>query len=255
MKILVPVKSIPSGIPAAFTGINLAKQLGGKVIFLHVAEDRILVRSSFLTLSDSMIKTLKEIGREILGQVTEKADEAGIKSESLMLEGLPHEEILSQGEECELIVMSARIFPRGGRGDDTTQHVIENTKKPVLLTGSILDRFDRFFVGFDGSKQSYRAIEYLKKGSLKPKEIFIGYVASTPEKRKAGPKLLEEAKESMAGLNLPVSTSLMSVDEKEKIAEEILHFCKDNEIDLCFVGKTGKGAFKRFFLGSVSRRL
>jgi nucleotide-binding universal stress UspA family protein len=254
MRILVPIKSITAGIPAALTGLNLAKRLDAKVIFLHVVDTE-PVKGSFLSIPTSMVKALREIGLEVLDQVMEMAKEEGLKSLPVLLEGSPVDKILDMADTCDLLIMAPKVLSPEGKRRDTTQSVLEKSQIPVLLTNRPVDRFERFFIGFDGSKESYRVVEFLKGAPLEPQEVFIGYIASTEEKRKAAGQILEDAKEFMGDSKIPATTNLMTVDEKEKIADEIVKFSRDKGIDIILVGKTGKGAFKRFFSGSVSRML
>jgi nucleotide-binding universal stress UspA family protein len=257
MKIVVPLKTLTFGMPLAKTSINIAKKIGAEITFLHVVDTRPHPRAMYRTIPSAMVTSLKEQGRRTLDEVVNLANLAGIKAGSKLVEGSPAEEILNAVSEADLLVIRPRVFSPERRFGDITEEIIKRTVKPVMVLEREHAKFEKCLVPFDGSKEAKTALKFLVEygDRMTLDEINIVYVAKTLKETKRGVHLLREAEEITRGLKTKVETQLITAEEKKEIPARLKNYCTQNRIDFIVMGRTGKGAIKRFFLGSVSRAL
>lgn len=142
-KILVPVDGSAASEKAAIKAVNIARQYGGDIVFLSVAD----VRGKFAYMGDGVV-TLPvnhaQISAMLLENQTKMLDvfegivnTEGVKVEKKVLSGVPYEEIIKYANENEidLIVMSRRGYSKVRRFfvGSITQRVISDAPCPVLV--------------------------------------------------------------------------------------------------------------------------
>jgi len=136
-KILVPTDGSGRAREAAEEAIELAKNVGGEVHFLYVVDSSITSGVPEDWAWEQLEGVLQEEGRKSVGKLEKMSEEAGVETERVVLEGIPHREILSyaKDEAMDLIV----IATAGRKGLDkllmgsTTERVLRSSDVPILV--------------------------------------------------------------------------------------------------------------------------
>ncbi|MFY1110942.1 MAG: universal stress protein [Methanosarcinaceae archaeon] len=137
-KILIATDGSVGAKKAADTGIEIARMSGAKVHTAYVIDI-----SSYSSVpkdprwEEAMYAQFRELGKEATSYVEEKAKEAGIEVEAVLLEGHPAEEIVNFAErnEVDLVVMGSL----GKSGIErfligsVSEKVVRISKVPVLV--------------------------------------------------------------------------------------------------------------------------
>lgn len=136
--LLVPTDGSDASVTAIDQGIAIAERTGATVHFLYVVDVVTEMSASGVgTIADELTKTLNERADQTLDEATARADEAGVTSKRVTLEGIPHDAITehSAEHEIDLIVMGAS--GRSGLKEhllgSTTDRVIRSAGTSVLV--------------------------------------------------------------------------------------------------------------------------
>ncbi|MFD1686000.1 universal stress protein [Halobellus litoreus] len=135
-KILIPYDGSDEAIKGAKHGIQLAAALGAEVHALYVIDLPGAPRA--LALRDdeeSMREEYKEYGDEVLGNLSDVADEHGVECTTVQRTGAPSEEIVDYAEDegMDAIVMgSAYRGTIGGILGGTMDKVVRTATVPVI---------------------------------------------------------------------------------------------------------------------------
>jgi nucleotide-binding universal stress UspA family protein len=136
-KILIPTDGSDCSLRAAELGISLAKVIGAR-IFVIYAIDPIILEELAKGLEEKEIeKELREKGKRYLNYVAGLAEKEGLKAETILAKGEPHDQIVNCAKikGADMIVMGTY----GRRGTkriligSVTERVIEYTPCPVLV--------------------------------------------------------------------------------------------------------------------------
>jgi nucleotide-binding universal stress UspA family protein len=136
-KILIPTDGSDCSLHAAEFGIYLAKAFTAEVIIIYVIDTVILEEIAKTTEKTVVERELKEKGESYLNYVTSLAEKEGLKAESVLSKGEPHDQIVRFAKSLgvNLIVMGTY----GRRGADriligsVAERVIEYAPCPVLV--------------------------------------------------------------------------------------------------------------------------
>ena len=140
-RILVPIDGSATGNDGLSEAIDLAKQLGSKLVLLHVVEDfAISLELASVASFEDTRAALHEAGRSMLDKAASRAAASGVLSETVLNEqtaGRASDAILKQAKEqrCELIVMGThgrRGLDRVVMGSDA-ELVLRGAAVPVLM--------------------------------------------------------------------------------------------------------------------------
>jgi nucleotide-binding universal stress UspA family protein len=143
-RILIPTDGSSYSETAIPHGLQLAKQLGLPVVFLHVLDETIspIITSSSVPVSQQLIDEfearVQQAGREALERAQALAKAAGVAAESKLVEGSPAPAILGEARKDDLIVMgthgrnSLAAFVLGS----VTMRVLHEAPCPVLAVPS-----------------------------------------------------------------------------------------------------------------------
>jgi nucleotide-binding universal stress UspA family protein len=142
--ILLPTDGSKLSDKAIQRGLELAKALGARATSVHVVpEFRMIADESFalptsVDLKKGYDKAVKARAEKLLVKITERAKEAGVKCESVVVMGdVPYEHIIetARKHKCDLIMMASH----GRRGlsglllGSETSKVLMHSKIPVLV--------------------------------------------------------------------------------------------------------------------------
>jgi nucleotide-binding universal stress UspA family protein len=126
----------------------------------------------------------------------------------------------------------------------------------------------KILVAIDGSEQSFRAFDYALEltklcASANP-EISVVAVAQPPEPIDIVEMdaVIDSATQHYEALfrELADKAKKQQIEIKTEViighpGDQIVRYAKDKDIDMIFIGQTGKSKIESFFLGSVSRRV
>ncbi|HOW15696.1 universal stress protein [Methanosarcina sp.] len=128
-------------------GIEIAKLNGAKVYAVHVIDPVFndLMEEAW---AEEAYKQFKKIGREAVSHVEEKAKAAGVKVESVVLEGNPAEEIVDFAEEQKVDMIVVGSLGKSGYEQfaigSVSAKVLRNAKVPVLIVHDIYEFVELF---------------------------------------------------------------------------------------------------------------
>lgn len=140
-RILVPVDGSPTAERGLFEAIELAKQLKGQLVLVHVVDDYpIMMEMASAAVFDETRRQLLKFGEEVLDNARKRAIEAGVACDAVLREVTAQraaDAIVEEASkrECGLIVMGThgrRGFNRLAMGSDA-EMVLREAPVPVLL--------------------------------------------------------------------------------------------------------------------------
>lgn len=256
-RVIVGLDGSPASMVATRQAFNIGKFFDIPVVGVYVIDERLLDESFLLDLSSILGFTyypgisarvkevLEEQGKVLLETFAEQGRKEGVKVSIVQIQGIPWKEIVNEADEEDLIVIGRRgkkllkgIFLSGN-----AEQIAKNARCPVYLLPDEEREFKRACVAYDGRENSELALRIAK--SLKDLYKYEIYVLSVVEDKAQGKELKDKASEIL-GEEFKFFAYTGIPEEK------IVEFCKENEIDLLFMGAFGKGPVKEFFLGSVT---
>ncbi len=147
-KILMPTDGSASSDLALRQGLELAKQLGAEVTFLHVLENPLTAgyaTPETLPYSAQLYQDLREAAVDLLDQAKVKAESAGVVATTVLLENHdPVQAIHAAEADHDLVVMGThgrRGFNRWMFGS-VAEGALRRSSKPFLLVRSQDDSED-----------------------------------------------------------------------------------------------------------------
>ena len=141
--VLVPTDGSPLSVSTAQRAVTFAVEAGARITFFHAKPDYPVVfygEGALIdpTTPEKFAEMAERRSREILGECSAKAEEAGVACDSVsMTSNTPYEAIIhvAQNAGCDLIFMASH----GRRGisglllGSETQKVVTHSRIPVLI--------------------------------------------------------------------------------------------------------------------------
>ncbi len=138
-RILAAVDGSPFSKKALEHAISLSKICGAKLTIIYVVHMRVYVaaeEAGFVTTAP-LIHDMEESGKKTLEESKEMANAAGVEVDTILVHGMPEEQILKKAEtdKYDIIVIGSRgrtatkAFLLGSVSDRVTHHA----KCPVLV--------------------------------------------------------------------------------------------------------------------------
>lgn len=139
--LLVPADGSDASAAAINQGVTIAEGIDATVHFLYVVDIGTEMSASGVgTIADELTETLSEEADRTLDEATAQADEAGVTSERVTLEGIPHEAITEYSTEHEIDLIVIGASGRSGIKEhllgSTTDRVIRTADTSVLVARS-----------------------------------------------------------------------------------------------------------------------
>lgn len=256
-RVIVGLDGSPASMAATRQAFNIGKFFDIPVVGLYVVDERLLDESFLLDLSSILGFTyfpgisarvkevLEEQGKVLLETFAEQGRREGVKVSIVQIQGIPWKEIVNEADEEDLILVGRRgkKLIKGVFLSGNAEQVARNAKCPVYLLPEEKSEFKKACVAYDGRENSHFALQIAK--TLKDLYNYEILVLSVVEDEAKGRELKEKASEVLGkDLEFFAYTGLPE--------EKIVEFCKENSVDLLFMGAFGKGPIKEFFLGSVT---
>lgn len=112
---------------------NLGEKFDATIHALNVVDTRVFVGGIEM---DHLLEELHEFGREMTGEVQEKAEDRGIPVIEKVEEGVPHKQVLTYAEENEIDLIVMGTHGRTGLGrflmGSVAEKVIRKSEVPVM---------------------------------------------------------------------------------------------------------------------------
>ncbi len=256
-RVIVGLDGSPASMVATRQAFNIGKFFDIPVVGIYVIDERLLDESFLLDLSSILGFTyypgisarvkevLEEQGKVLLETFAEQGRKEGVKVSIVQIQGIPWKEIVNEADEEDLIVVGRRgkKLIKGVFLSSNAEQIAKNAKCPVYLLPEEEKPFKKACVAFDGRDNSEKALDLCK--TLEGLYGYDIYVLSVVENREEAKDLKEKAKEKL-GEDFKFFAYIGIPEEK------IVEFCREQDIDLLFMGAFGKGPIKEFFLGSVT---
>jgi nucleotide-binding universal stress UspA family protein len=135
--VLLPTDGSDSASEALEHAIGAAKAYGAE---LHIASivDRRVVLAAETADKEDVRAELADEAEAAVGELAERAEEAGLDVTTATPEGVPHREILSYAEEADIDLLVLGTHGRTGREKrlnlgSTTERVVKATDRPLLV--------------------------------------------------------------------------------------------------------------------------
>lgn len=226
----------------------------------------------------------------VLEQSQSTLKKGGVEIKTELLVGYPGEMLSEFADQYQpdLIALGAKGL-RATLGillGGVAQQMVEYARCPVLIVRAPYRGIKRILLVTDGSEHSQRALNYLSQFPLpKETEVHVMHVLPplyTPEmivrswpigtevlppistqeaeeitskqaeaEEAKGKTLLKQSLEALKQHGIEASSVLRRGDA----ATEIIHYAKDQEVQLIVAGSRGLSRIKSWLLGSVSRKL
>jgi len=125
--IMVPTDGSDYSKKAEDTALSLAKELGSKVVAVHIIDDKLIYP----------YEVLEDEGKAILNEVQERGQEKGVEVHEILIVGSPTHDMAKITEKAEADVVVIATHGKTGLEKILMGSVAENTLKkvqvPVLL--------------------------------------------------------------------------------------------------------------------------
>lgn len=140
-EILVPTDGSDPGSTAVDQGIEIADEFGGRVHFLYVVDEGAEMSAAGVgAIANELTETLEGVAEDALGDAASRAEEAGVRYERTVLEGIPHEAIEEYATEHDVDVIVIGTSGHSGLKEDllgsTTDRVAQSADSSVLIARS-----------------------------------------------------------------------------------------------------------------------
>jgi len=155
-RILIPTDGSGCARTALRKGLELARQLGSSVTFLHVLENPLVAgyaAPEALPYSAQLYQDLKKAAGEILDEARSKAAEAGVEAHATMVENRRPADAIHEAEaDHDLVIMGTH----GRRGVDrwmfgsVTEGALRRSGKPFLVIRASDEEMEQGEEGEDG---------------------------------------------------------------------------------------------------------
>jgi len=224
----------------------IGKHFDIPVVGMHIVDVRLLNESFledlagalgftyYLGISQRVREFLEERANALIEGFLSEGRQKGVKVSSFQTVGVPHEELVSQADPYDLLVVG-RKGQRPVKGfflSSTADTVSRRSKCPVLLVPEEERSIKNLLVAYDGREVSKKALSVgrvvANAFGASIKALYVG----------------EEEIEAPQDLEL---VRLYGLPE-----EKIVSYCRQEGVDMLLMGAYSKGRLREFFMGSVT---
>ena len=261
--ILVGLDESPYSQAAVTLGLEWAKRFDCLLVGIGVVDepsirgprDQAKLSSSYKNVYDGMVAEATRRVDRVLEQFTLQCAEAGVASKLLEDVGSPSEQIMTEAQRYDLIMIGQKSFFQF----ETTTHECETldrllhaTPRPVVVVPKELRAGSGVLVAYDGSLQATRALQAFAGCDLsKLGEVHVLSVhgTSSVEASKAADRAVEFLRFH------DVQAVPHAVASKDCASDTILSTARQTGAGLIVMGSYGRSVFVEFFLGSATRNV
>lgn len=259
--ILVPVDASAFAKSATKQALTIAQAYRGQVTGLNVLDARLLEMPPYLDYSLAMAPTVLPLdvldqyrrkSERILAEFQDEAAGASVEATVRTEEGDPSQVIADVGRTYDLIVMGKRgEHARWGRDllGSTAESVVRRSGTPVLLCGTIVNRFETIMVLFDGSAHSSNALKLAADLAMHLSAKLRVFTAD--EEAEQAETVQAEARSYLKALQIEATYAT----EAGAINQVLPSALEDHPADLVVAGMRGHSAFHDLILGSAAEHM
>jgi len=245
-RVLVGIDGSRAGWKAKDYAFEIAKGLDVPVVGIHVMDSRLMDESFledlagvlgftyYLGISEKVKDFLEEQANTLIEEFLAEGRQRGLKVSSFQTVGVPHEELLSQADPEDLMVMGKRGRRplKGFLLSSNAEMVSRRSRCPVLLVPEEERAIKKICLAYDGREVSKKAVPIAK--------LMAGVFNAELMALHAGDEEIEKPE----GIDM---TSVRGIPE-----EVIVSYCKEKGVDMLIMGAYSKGRLRELFLGSVT---
>jgi nucleotide-binding universal stress UspA family protein len=133
--ILLATDGSEQAVPAARHALALARQTGAALEVVYVVDSHLAFRLGVL--KDEAVRELTRDGERALQAVSEQAREAGVETETHLVEGRPGEDIVRESEDLDADLIVIGSHGQGVLTDillgSVSQYVVHHARVPVCV--------------------------------------------------------------------------------------------------------------------------
>jgi nucleotide-binding universal stress UspA family protein len=260
---LVGLDGSTTGESAVELGIRWAKRHGALLVGIGIVDEPAIRRPEPVPLGAAIYKARldEEQMHEARVEVEQRLErfvlrcaEAGVACKLLEDVGLPSEQILTEAQRYDLVVMGreARFrFETPARADDTLLRVIKHGPRPVVAVPASLPAGEAALVAYDGSLQAARALFAFWATGLA--DSMPVHVASSHQDAGEAAARADRAIRFLRAHGIEAERHVEQADRAP--AAVLLEKAADVNAGLIVAGAFGQPALREFFLGSATRSL
>ncbi len=254
-RVIVGVDGSRASIEASKLALRVGAFYDIPVVGIYVVDTRLL-EESFLTdlagilgftyyegISGRIREFLEKQGEAVLDEFSALGRQFGSKTSVVKTAGIPYREIVSQADPEDLIVVG-KVGRRPVKGmflGSNSDRITRISRSAVLLVPENGRDLRKALVAYDGRINSRRALGV----AVSLRDLFGYELHVITVGDEVPPSVVDEVR-SVAGEDFTHHTASGFPEER------IVAFCRENQIDILFIGAYGKGRLKEFFLGSVT---
>jgi nucleotide-binding universal stress UspA family protein len=255
------------------------------ITLITVMEEEMLAGTGHEGLSVEQQRTLRETKEavreaceELLDKQSERLRNAGWAGSTLLRSGHPADEIVRAADELDidLVVVGSHGLTGIKRYllGSVSSRVLEYAPCSVLIVkgthdGRMVDTRLRMLLAYDESPSAEKAVDFCSSLPL-GKQVEVTVLTVMPlvtlyrqdiaqqlswlwqQQKRAAEEALERVTKEVAWATPNVYSKLLESDD---IAEAILNTAREKDCELLVAGHKGRGAIKKFLIGSVAVRL
>lgn len=197
-----------------------------------------------------------EHGKAILADAASRAEKAGVKPVETSQR---HDRLLAalqrEQPQTQLFVMGRQ----GNDHDDSAaaigthiENVVRTIHTPILMAVGAFVKPSRFMIAYDGSSSADKALVSLKTGPLaKLLGGLEGHIVMVGNDTADTKAKLAASEAALAASGIEVNSHLL----QGKVAEQLVKFQADHDIELTVMGAYGHGRITEFFVGSNTSQM
>jgi len=260
---LVGLDESPFSEAAVTLGIDWAKRFDCLLVGIGVIDEPSIrgpeaperMARSYQAAYQSMVAEATHRVDRILERFTLRCSEAGVSSKLLEDVGSPDEQIMTEAQRYDLILIGQRSFFRfetSSHACNTADKLLHATPRPVVAVPGKYRPGNGVLVAYDGSLQSARALQAFASSGLSALgevHILCAHKTSSVE---AG-KIADRAVEYLRFHEIPAKPHPTS--GTRSASDDILEMARQLGVELIVMGSYGRTALAEFFLGSVTRNV
>ncbi|MSN96584.1 universal stress protein [Campylobacter sp. FMV-PI01] len=243
-------------------GLNMAKNLGLKVTFLHVINTP-LTAPHFLGLAAGGL-VVSESSAVVYELENTKPDDEDVKNAEIILKDclkfadefeVEATTDLKCGDIVNILINYENAYAFIVTTKEESQEVqnnitalIRETKTPILFVNKEFSQINSVLIAFDGGNSAVNALNFLKDNEIFGQNLEY-HVINVNKDCKKSEDILNQAREILHKKNAKF------ISLNGEVADELINYRRSNNLDLYIMGGFSKGIFATLFFGSTSKNV
>ena len=259
--ILVGLDESPYSEAAVALGVDWAKRFDCLLVGMGVVDEPSIrgprqpeqLTASFRAAYSKMVAEASHRVDQILERFTLRCAEEGVSSKLLEDIGSPSEQIITEAQRYDLIVLGTKSFfhfETSTQECETLDRLLHTTPRPVVTVPSDYRAGNGVLIAYDGSLQAARALHAFAASGLSAIGDVHVYCVHNTSAVEAG-KIVDRAIEYLRFHQIEAHPH--PVVGENKASDEILQAADQFGVELIVMGSYGRNRLAEFLVGSVTR--